>query len=120
MKTVLLVEDDDSTSDLLNFYLEHQFHIQPICAKSNTIAINTLSTIPIDLVLLDYYIEDGAAEPIVQHIATLKNKPIIVLMTAANNYEQIAENIHPNDVVRKPFDLDVFEKVLKKYVDVVE
>ncbi len=115
---LLIVEDDTSISRVLEYYLTSQLKIRPIFVSTVPEAIAALDNNDVNAILLDYYLEGNTAQDILEHLDTHhKKRPAIILFTASPQYKIIANLIHPNDIIRKPFDLGVFESVIKKYVD---
>lgn len=105
MEKILIIEDDQEISELLNrtLQLEYQLHF----AYSGTEAIYKLEENKYNLILLDLMLPGLRGEELVAHIRKKSNVPIIVL-TALHNRQKVVELLThgANDYMTKPFHLD--------------
>lgn len=111
-KKILVVEDDAAIIETLSIFLRYEGY-EVLKATSVEQARSMLDEVCPDLVLLDYMLQDNTAEPVAKHLRLrYGSKPIIVLLTAADDALAKRDLIHANAVVAKPFDLDVLLRVI--------
>lgn len=115
-RTVLIVEDDPEIQNLVAMLLESE-GCTAETADNGREALDVLSRKRPDLILLDMRmpVMDGwefAAQLRARHISGI---PIIV-MTAAEDAKQRAEEIHADGLVGKPFDLQVLINTVKQHL----
>ena len=106
---ILIVEDDDSIRETLKMFLDciGQKCIEARTLKEGLEKIDDCSTILLDMLLAG---EDGA--PIIAAARKLKRPPYIVMMTALQNADKLAEELKPDSLLKKPFDLDTLMNLL--------
>jgi len=106
-KTVLIVEDDDTISYLLDFLLSRE-GLTVVAATDGQKAHNLIEEIdPPSLVLLDVMLPFIDGFELIKHIRSLSNwKEVPVIMLSSKSHEKdiiLALNSGANDYVVKPF-----------------
>ena len=110
---ILIVEDDPSLCKTLGFVFRHEFNFKYICAKTIKEAFTLLDSFVVDVVLLDYLLNDDTADSIVVKVNDItNNKPKIILMTAVVNSESIAHRLGVSKLLRKPFSFEELQHIL--------
>lgn len=107
MKKILLVEDDVSILNGLNFFLKKEgFNIDTASNLSEARKLILLKTF--DLLVLDVNLPDGSGFDLVKEIRDVSDLPIIFL-TARDDQDDIIEGlkIGGDDYITKPFSLKV-------------
>jgi two-component system, OmpR family, alkaline phosphatase synthesis response regulator PhoP len=116
MSKVLVVEDDESTQELIRYILESKGLIVDV-ANDGGVAIKKVRTSPPDVIVLDIMLPsmDGYQVcKIIKHNAIYKSIPIIML-SAKTGREDINKGMElgADDYMTKPFDnKKLVEKVL--------
>ncbi len=113
MERILIIEDDQEISELLNRTLHHDYELH--FAFSGTEAIYKLKERPYDLILLDLMLPGLSGEEVMVNIRETLNVPIIIL-TALESRHKVVELLKngANDYMTKPFYIDE----LKARIDV--
>jgi DNA-binding response OmpR family regulator len=105
-KKILVIDDDPSIVEVIKLILEdEQFEVATI--PNDQSIKEFLSTIKPDLVLLDVWIGGQDGREIVQFIRSephLIGVPII-MVSAKNDLRTVAESVHADDYLAKPFDI---------------
>lgn len=105
MKTIFLLEDEDSIRDLLNFFFSLEGY--KIVEASNISDFDRLhQTDMADLYILDVRLPDGSGIDVCN---TLKSNPIeapVLMMSAHAKTFEIEKKCQPDAFISKPFDLD--------------
>lgn len=110
-KKVLIVENDNDIRDIISYVLENKGYE---VALANLRAINELHNYKVDLILLDEWLNEREGHLLCTELKEMhetKHIPVIILSTA-NNLEEIAEKCKAEGFLNKPFDLnDLLEEV---------
>ncbi len=104
--TVLIVEDDEDIAATLEALLREEFDANIVLAQTGQEASQIVSTLPLDLILLDYHLPDINGIQLYdfwQDHYDLRSLPII--MTSADPPYKELEKRHLLNVT-KPFDLE--------------
>lgn len=114
MKKVLVIENDVDTLDVIGLLLEDTgFEVLP---SENRVPIERILQQQPQLVLIDYFLNDGygneicleiKANPLTRHIP-------VVLISTSNNIEQIAIDSLADAYISKPFDINDLEKIVRE------
>jgi CheY-like chemotaxis protein len=113
--TVLLGEDDESIASVVTVILKENGH-KVIHAADEKTLLSLLPKKP-QLILLDISLAGGDGAALAKK---LKHDPLyaeipIVIVSANNETESIAEQAGANDFLLKPFDLDQLLDMVKRY-----
>lgn len=111
---VLIVEDDHSIREVLRYFISQDCHAATITAETVSEAIEKLEKIKPNIILLDYLLLDGTAEPVTEKVRQLYNDdpPKIVLVTAAPHPFLLCEKVGADYLLKKPFDLDELQELI--------
>lgn len=118
--TILIVEDDESTGDILNIVVSQETPYRSLLVTNGAAALEILQEKQADLFILDYRLPDMTGVELYDRLKArkeFKNIPTI-LMSASKP----VGDIEPRDVVllSKPFDLDnlldIIENLMKHTV----
>ncbi|MEW6055949.1 MAG: response regulator [Bdellovibrionota bacterium] len=116
-KQVLLVEDDAAIMETLSMFLNYEGY-EVLRARSVAQAIEVLRIQSPDVVLLDYMLQDGTAEPVVVELRTLyEDRVKVILLTAADDPSGKGRTVGADAVVAKPFELDGLLATLRSCLD---
>ncbi|MDE8098995.1 response regulator transcription factor [Erysipelothrix rhusiopathiae] len=106
MKKILIVEDDQEISKMLELALGNSFDLE--MAYSGREGVFLVEKNKFDLILLDLMLPGLPGEVAINHIKNITSAPIII-MSALTDSEKIIQllNSGANDYVTKPFDINV-------------
>ena len=109
MKTILIVEDDESTRTFLTLAIEQETPYQVLYATTSVRALEIVKQIKPHLFILDYLLPDMNGIALYDHLhalAGLEAVPAIILTAA--NLERLQEELQQRHLLSlaKPFDLD--------------
>ncbi len=118
-KKILVIEDEKDIRDTIVYVLEEQGY--EVTSSEDAKILKSLDTIKPDLILLDNWLTEWKSDANGQQISKeLKSNPAtshipIVIISAVNNIQEIAEAGHADDYLKKPFDLNEILTVVKKF-----
>ena len=117
-KRILLCEDDTSIVDVTNTILDELGYTVEVCTHSEEVLKRVKITRP-DLILLDLWMPHLDGAEITRRLkADPKTKTIpVVILSANKDTEAVAKEIGADSFLCKPFDIDVFEKKIKEFVE---
>ena len=117
MKNILVIEDEPDIMMLVKMVLESEGY--NVSEMSSAASYKTkVRAAHADLVLLDLNIAGFDGNIICEYIKAqtdLKSIPVII-MSGNLNARQIKEDCGADDIIAKPFDLDRFVDMVKRYV----
>lgn len=109
---VLLCEDDKGIQDLIALLLESDGYNVSVTPSIKE-ATELLASEKFGLIILDYWLEDGVADKLVE-IIKANSKPIpTLLISAAGNLEELSTKLNVSDFLQKPFDIISFQSKVK-------
>jgi len=108
---ILIIEDDTSIQYIMKEFIETFLNKQCFIAGSIDEAKDAYKKYNPSLVFLDILLKDANAEVLIKEF---QNTSHVVIMSAWNKAEQIAQEFKVDDFVSKPFDLDTIEKIIFK------
>jgi two-component system, cell cycle response regulator DivK len=117
-KTILLVEDNDDTRQMLAFYLETAGY-RVVEAVNGFDAIEYANQEPPDLILMDISmpVMDGlTATRYLKENPALDKIPVICVTAHGNYYGEEAVKAGCMEILAKPVDLDNLLKTIKRYI----
>lgn len=122
-KTILVVDDDPDITNLLNIYLSDEGY-DVLMAHSAAEMWTAVECAPIDLVLLDLGLPDGAGFDLTRCLRSRTTSAIIIISRKNETIDQIVGlEIGADDYVVKPFDPRVLlariRSVLRRCADAV-
>jgi len=104
--TILVVEDDESTGEVLTLAISQETPYRTVLAQNGHDALQVLQQCKMNLLILDYLLPDITGIELYDRIHTINKSKVIptILMSATNPSEEIA----PRNIVlvEKPFELD--------------
>ena len=113
-KTILIVEDDAATGELLYLFLSEETPHRPILVADGFQALNVIKDITPNLFLLDYRLPRMNGKELYNQLHTTKGlEHIPTIMTSTNALEQESQDTNVT-VCIKPFDLDELLAIVKK------
>ena len=117
MSTILIVDDDDITCDLIRRMIESMGFTVSV-AFSGRPAVALAAQIKPDLVLMDLLLPNGMngwdAAAAIRKLPDMGDVPIIAI-TAASGLTSPLDVF--DDLIRKPFDLKRMEDLIREYLD---
>jgi DNA-binding NtrC family response regulator len=104
---VLVVEDDPMVAAALKFFVESRGY-RFSSASTVADAKRALSSLPVDLVLLDLYLPDGDGLDVLDRAAELDPRPVVLAMTARAEIQSAVAAVRRGaaDYLPKPLDLE--------------
>lgn len=116
-KKILIAEDDQAILDVVTIILENAGYT--IVATSNgDIVLEKMENDTPDLLLLDIWLsghDGGKIARTLKHKDNTKQIPIIMI-SANNETEKIAKEVHADGFLQKPFDIDDLLQIVQKYI----
>jgi DNA-binding response OmpR family regulator len=116
--SVLVVDDDSSTSKLIKHNLEDE-NTRVIEAATGLDCIKILSETQVDLILLDIKLPDFSGWGILSLLRLtepLRHIPIIIVSVEPLN-TTLMERFRPDDYIQKPFDIRELLTRVRKFVN---
>ena len=119
MKTVLIIENDPDTLDVLETVIG-ELGVQTI-SKRDTIPLDQLGTIDPDLILLDHWLDGHYGA---DYCKTLKadkqfaHIPVIIISFVAS-LKSVSKDSGADDCISKPFDIEELQKMIRGYLEQV-
>lgn len=102
-KTVLLVDDDQDTIDILQVYLEHEGY-QSVAALDGREALKSFNELDLDLIILDLMLPIVGGFQVFRHIRAESQVPIVILTARVDEESRRAGvEMGVNDYITKPF-----------------
>lgn len=116
MKKILVIENDIDILDLVGFVLEDK-GVEVIESQARMPIEKIVERQP-NLVLLDYYLDDGYGKEICLEI---KNNPLtkhipVILFSAMTGLEEAAKESCADAFIAKPFDIDDLSKLVEGFI----
>lgn len=112
MMTALVIDDEKPSRDLVKYFLTNQPSITVIGECDNGIAaVNSINTHEPNLIFLDIQMPDLNGFEVLKW---LEKPPIIIFVTAFDNYALQAFNAHAVDYLLKPFSEERFNQAVNK------
>jgi len=113
-KTILIVEDDAATGELLRLFLSEETPHQAILVSDGFQALNIIKNITPNLFLLDYRLPRMNGKELYNQLRTTQRlEHIPTIMTSTIALEQEAGDLNVT-VCLKPFDLDDLLAIIEK------
>ena len=100
-KSLLLVDDDETSSQILKFILEDEGYEVDLAATGE-IAMSKISSRRYDLVLLDYILPDMKGRDVAARIKKVSPAPKIILLTGYAESEGEPEDNSYDKILLKP------------------
>lgn len=113
---ILVVDDDRAIADIISSFLREEGY-SVVVAHNGKEALEHAKAALVDLILLDMKmpVMDGWAFAAAYRHQVKSHAPIVV-MTAAHDSRQRANEIAADGFIAKPFDLDDLLAVVRRYV----
>jgi DNA-binding response OmpR family regulator len=117
MKTILIIEDDESIAEVISLILADA-HPYKILINSTGIIDKKLLSTSLDLILVDYLLPHTTGAEIIRSFRkSSKNAKTPIILMSANTERQLmrlAKQLDVEDTLPKPFDINnLVEKVNK-------
>jgi CheY-like chemotaxis protein len=116
-KLVLVCDDDRSILEVTRAILEDR-NIKVVCAVDCDDIVNKARQHKPDLILMDLWIPNSGGE---KATALLKQNPEtasipVILFSAVNNLENIAEKCGADGYINKPFELEEMVEIIESHL----
>jgi DNA-binding NtrC family response regulator len=120
MKTILIVEDDESTGEVLTqvIALETPYHV--LLATRGERALEIVRQNKPHLFILDYLLPDMNGIALYDRLHAFDGlEAVPAILVSANNIERLQEDIHPRGLLSlaKPFDLDILLETIERALE---
>ena len=104
-KKVLIIEDEESISDLISFYLEKEGFITKV-SNNGQGGIDLVEKFNPDLILLDLMLPDINGFEVCKKISSQYSIPIIMITAKSDTIDKIlGMELGADDYITKPFDM---------------
>lgn len=119
-KKILVIEDDKDIRDTITYALQAEGY--EVISSENAKILKTINDIKPDLILLDNWLTDWKSDANGQQLSKeLKtNKATshipILIISAVSNIKEIAEAGLADGYLKKPFELDDLNALVKKFI----
>ncbi len=116
--TVLVVDDEKEMRDTLKLLLDHS-GFQAIVCKSVTDGLSLLSKQFFDIVVTDYYLQDGTGSDILKYCREYCPKTRVIVMTGHASLDNAVDALRNGafDYVMKPFEFDLLYHSLQRALE---
>jgi two-component system phosphate regulon response regulator PhoB len=113
---ILVIENDLDTLDILGFFLTDSGF--EVLASQKTIPIEKIISDSPDIILLDYFLDDGYGKDMCLELKAnaLTGHIPVILISAHNKIKQIAIESCADAYLAKPFDLFELENLVRTFV----
>src|SRR3954452_4022319 len=116
--TILVVEDDPETREFYTDFLKwHAYH--PVIASSGQMAFRTVTTQPLDGIVLDRRLPDMDGLVVCRRIRDQLGSKVPIIVISADGergLEAAAYAAGANAFLAKPFELQILSRWLEKFV----
>ncbi len=115
-KTVLICDDDEGIVDVASIILRDAgFHVITLTQSLEVVAM--VKRMQPNLILLDLWMPDLSGEELTQQLkADIETKHIpVIVVSASRDTEKVAQTAGATDYMKKPFDIDQLEEIVRKY-----
>jgi DNA-binding response OmpR family regulator len=121
VKTILVVDDDDSIRALIGLVLTDPGYAVVGAASGNQAAVVYAQHEP-DLVITDLIMPDGEGLELIKNLRSLYKQVKIIAMTGGGlggktNYLFMAQNLGADYTIEKPFSLEEFGSLVRLALD---
>ncbi len=116
--TVLIVDDEEIILESLTQYLsERGFNV--VGVESLSAARKVISERNVDIILLDIKLPDGIGLELLNEVAKMEEKPIVIVMTAYGTVDTAVSAMKKGvyDFIQKPFRTKDIELIIKLALD---
>ncbi len=113
---ILLCEDDKGIQELIELLLESDGYKVSVSASIKD-AIELLACEKFKLIILDYWLEDGIADKLVEIIKSDYQETPTLLISAAGNLEELSTKLKVTDYLQKPFDIISFQSKVNTIIN---
>jgi len=119
-KKILVIEDDKDIRDTMTYALQGEGY--EVIASESARILKNIDEIKPDLLLLDNWLTDWKSDANGQQLSKeLKSNPKtshipILIVSAVSNIREIAEAGLADGYLKKPFELDDLNAIVKKFI----
>ncbi len=112
---VLLCEDDKGIQELITLLLENEGYKVATSTNSRD-ASELIHSLIYNLIIIDYWLEDGMADGLIGKIRKELPSIPIILISAAGNLEELSIKLRVNDYLQKPFDIITLQSKVNQLI----
>jgi two-component system phosphate regulon response regulator PhoB len=116
-KSIIVVIDDDKENlEILKYVLSEKGY--EVRGSNSPALLDELASIQPDLVILDIWLGESNGAAIcggIKELEETRHIPV-VLISAIHNLEELAEKVHADSFIKKPYDLETLEQIVSKFV----
>jgi two-component system LytT family response regulator len=113
--TAVIADDESLARDVISHYLKHHPYISVVAAcKDGLEAVNTILRLKPDLVFLDIQMPEIDGFAVVQSLKKEDFLPMIIFITAHEQFAVKAFEVSAVDYLLKPFEQDRFDLAIQK------
>jgi two-component system, OmpR family, phosphate regulon response regulator PhoB len=119
-KKILVIEDDKDIRDTITYALQAEGY--EVISSENAKILKTINEIKPDLLLLDNWLTDWKSDANGQQLSkelktnTATSHIPILIISAVSNIKEIAEAGLADGYLKKPFELDDLNALVKKFI----
>jgi DNA-binding response OmpR family regulator len=112
MKSVLIVDDDEPTQQLIAALMRRN-GFDSVIAANGAEAVKALGTADFAIVILDLMMPEVDGQAVIEYVERERqNVPVIVCTAAGPRRTDTIDNKVVKAIVRKPFDIDYLSKLV--------
>lgn len=119
-KKILVIEDDKDIRDTITYALQAEGY--EVISSENAKILKNINEIKPDLILLDNWLTDWKSDANGQQLSkelktnTATSHIPILIISAVSNIKEIAEAGLADGYLKKPFELDDLNALVKKFI----
>ncbi|NPA95584.1 MAG: response regulator [Thermodesulfobacteria bacterium] len=116
--SVLVIDDEQEMRDTLKLLLDHSGFNTTVCASVED-GLSKLAEEFFDVVVTDYYLEDGTGSDIMKYCREYCPKTRVIVMTGHASLENAVDALRNGafDYVTKPFEFDLLYHALQRALE---
>lgn len=118
-KKILVIEDDTDVRDTIVYILEHENY--EVIASADAKILKSINSLKPDVVIMDNWLTEWKSDANGQELSkALKTNPAtshipVIIISAVSNVKEIAEAGLADAYLHKPFHMDEFLEMVKKF-----
>ena len=114
---IFIVEDDPDISELIEIIVQGEGYKVKTFLKLDTVLSSVRTHMP-DLILMDLFLHGTDSKLLIKKLKSDKKTSLIpiILVSAGNSLERIAEELHVDGCLPKPFNITDLTSLIKKLI----
>ncbi|WP_321367851.1 response regulator [uncultured Desulfuromusa sp.] len=116
MKCILVIDDDPTIRVVIRVGLEEEGY-QIVELDSGTDAVEMIKSRPIDLVILDIFMDGKEGIETLSEIREVSNKLPIIVMSSSTEFFDISKDLGADHTISKPIDFETLFPLVNKLLN---